>query len=58
MSRTIHAHLTSDDRAERRARRQPPTTRRQGTRAAVVAASLDDYGLVYPTWQPERIMER
>lgn len=51
MSKSIHPNLTADQRAERRARRQPrPTERRQGTKPAIIATSLDDLGLTYPTW--------
>jgi hypothetical protein len=54
MSRSTHANLTADQRAERRARRAPRRpVRRQGTLPAIIATSLDDLGLVYPTWNPE-----
>jgi hypothetical protein len=42
MSRTVHANLTADERAERRARRQPVRIRRTNTRAAVVAAAITE----------------
>ena len=41
MSRTTHANLTADERAERRARRQPRRIRRTGTRAQIVAAAIE-----------------
>jgi hypothetical protein len=41
MSRTTHARLTADERAERRYRRKPPRLgRRLTTRRAVIAAEV------------------
>lgn len=43
MSRTIHAVLTADQRAERRAARRPrPEARRLATRRAILARELAD----------------